>query len=155
MSELIRRLELELGTSLFARTTRRITLTDAGSELMGRAQTILELTDQAAEAVRAVARGQVGVVRLGITPPAGPVIAPHLARRLAALPPAPVVEIERMWLPALAAALQAGTIDVALTCGDLGPAGPGIETIELGREPLLVGLRPGDALAAQASVDLD
>jgi DNA-binding transcriptional LysR family regulator len=69
MSELIRKLELELGTVLFTRTTRRITLTDAGTELLGRAETILALTAQATEAVAAIARGSAGAVRLGITPP--------------------------------------------------------------------------------------
>lgn len=86
------------------------------------------MTAQAAEAVGATARGEVGVVRLGITPPAGPVIAPHLARHLAASRPAPSIEIQRMWLPALGTALQAGTIDAALTCGDLGIADPNITT---------------------------
>jgi DNA-binding transcriptional LysR family regulator len=39
ISELIRLLELELGTSLFICTTRRTALTDAGVELLERAQT--------------------------------------------------------------------------------------------------------------------
>ena len=154
MSELIRRLELELGTPLFTRTTRRTTLTDAGKELLERAEMILDLTVQAAEAVGAVARGHAGGVRLGITPPAGPVIAPHLARQFTASHPERSVDIQRMWLPALAAALQAGTIDVALTCGDLGIDNPNITTAEIGSEQLLIGLRRGDPYADEASIDL-
>ena len=154
MSECIRRLELELGAPLFTRTTRRITLTDAGSELLGRAETILELTVQAAEAVSATARGEVGVVRLGITPPAAPVIAPHLARHLAASGPVPSIEIQRMWLPALGAALRAGTIDAALTCGDLGLTDPTITTTAIGSERRLIGLRGGHALTAEPDIDL-
>jgi DNA-binding transcriptional LysR family regulator len=154
MSECIRRLERELGAPLFTRTTRRIALTDAGSELFGRAETILELTAQAAEAVGATVRGEVGVVRLGITPPAGPVIAPHLARHLAASRPAPSIEIQRMWLPALGTALRAGTIDAALTCGDLGITDPNITTTEIGSEQLLIGLRAGHALSAEPDIDL-
>src|ERR1700753_1412674 len=80
MSDLIRKLELELGTPLFTRTTRRVALTEAGTELLGRAETILDLTTEAVEAIGVIARGDTGAVRLGITPPAGPVIAPHLAR---------------------------------------------------------------------------
>jgi DNA-binding transcriptional LysR family regulator len=154
MSELIRRLELELGATLFTRTTRRITLTDAGTELLGRAATILELTAQAAEAIGTITRGEAGIVRLGITPPAGPVIAPHLARSLAASTPAPTIEIHRMWLPALRAALRAGTIDAALTCGDLGILDPNITTTEIGSEQLLIGLRAGHDLAAEPEIDL-
>lgn len=154
MSELIRKLELELGAPLFTRTTRRIALTDAGVELLGRAEAILELTAQAAEAVAAVAREGGRTVRLGITPAAGLLIAPHLARVFTASRSESSVVIERMWLPALTAALRAGTVDVALTCGYLLSVGHGIETIELGSERLLVGLRPDHPLAAASRIDL-
>ena len=154
MSELIRRLELELGTPLFTRTTRRITLTEAGTELRGRAETILALTAQAAEAVGAIARGKAATVQLGTTPPAGPVIAPHLAQRFRASCPELSVDIQRMWLPALGAALQAGTIDVALTCGYLEVDDPDIRTAVIGSERLLIGLRPDHPLAREPAVDL-
>src|SRR5579875_160778 len=120
MSELIRRLELELGTSLFVRTTRRITLTDAGAELLGRAEAILDLVERTTEAVRATIGGHAGVIMIGITPPAAPVLAPHLAGRFSAAHPDIRVEVSRMWLPALTASLLSGSVDVALTCGELG-----------------------------------
>ena len=154
MSELIQRLELELGAALFMRTTRRVALTEAGVELLGRAETILELTDQATQAVGAIARGTAGTVRLGVTPPAGAVIAPHLARRFAAAASELTVDIQRMWLPSLSAALHAGSIDAALTCGDLERPDPNITTREVGSEPLLIGLRPGHPLATETSIEL-
>jgi DNA-binding transcriptional LysR family regulator len=154
MTELIKRLEVELGTPLFIRTTRRITLTDAGIELLGRAETILDLAAQATGAVGAIAGGNVGTIRLGITPPAGPVIAPHLARHFTISRPEVSVDIQRMWLPALGAALQAGTIDAALTCGDLRISDPSITTVEIGSEQLLIGLRAGNPLAKEASIEL-
>ena len=155
MSELIRRLELELGTPLFTRTTRRIALTAAGTELLGRAETILDLTAQAAEAVGTIARGEAGAVRLGMTPPAGPVIAPHLVQQFRASSPELSVSVQRMWLPDLGAALRGGTIDVALTCGDLGIDAPEIRTAEVGSERLLIGLRPDDPLAGESSIELE
>ena len=81
-------------------------------------------------------------------------IAPNLARQFSAQRPGSPVEIQRMWLPALGAALQAGTIDVALTCGDLGIDVANITTAEIGSEQLLIGLRPGHPLAEEASIDL-
>lgn len=78
LSELIRRLERELGTPLFTRTTRRVALTSAGAELLVRSKGIL---DEIAAAVRRVAGGDAGTVRLGITPPVAPVLAPHLISR--------------------------------------------------------------------------
>jgi hypothetical protein len=41
LSELIRRLERELGTPLFTRTTRQVALTSAGAELLTRSRSFL------------------------------------------------------------------------------------------------------------------
>ena len=79
LSELIRRLERELGTPLFTRTTRRVALTSAGSELLTRSKSILDEIAAADAAVRRVAGGEAGTVQLGITPPVAPVLAPHLS----------------------------------------------------------------------------
>jgi DNA-binding transcriptional LysR family regulator len=154
MTELIHRLEVELGTPLFIRTTRRIALTEAGAELLRRAEAILDMAAQASEAVGAIARGDIGVVRLGVTPPAAPVIAPHLARRFTQSGQELSVDVQRMWLPVLGAALRAGSVDAALTCGNPGIADPDIRTVEICSERLLVGLRPGHPLAAAESIDL-
>ena len=77
LSELIRRLERELGTPLFTRTTRRVALTSAGTELLARSKVILEEVAAARAAVSRIAEGEAGTVRLGITPP----VAPDSARR--------------------------------------------------------------------------
>lgn len=82
LSDLIRRLEREVGAPLLTRTTRRVALTQAGVELFGRAKAILEDVEGAAAAIRRLADGDAGTVRLGITPPAAPVLAPHLADAL-------------------------------------------------------------------------
>ena len=55
LSELIRRLERELGVPLFIRTTQRVTLTAAGEELLIRAKAILDEVAAASAAVRRVA----------------------------------------------------------------------------------------------------
>ena len=78
LSELIRRLERELGTPLFTRTTRRVAMTSAGAELLARSKVILDEVAAADAAVRRVAAGEAGTVRLGITPPVVLVLAPHL-----------------------------------------------------------------------------
>lgn len=84
LSELIRRLERELGTPLF---------------------------------IRRVAGGDAGTVRLGITPLVAPVLAPHLISRFTPGAPQVTVDVQRMWLPALADALTSGRVDVVITCG--------------------------------------
>jgi DNA-binding transcriptional LysR family regulator len=153
LSELIRRLERELGTPLFTRTTRQVALTSAGAELLTRAKVILDEAAAAQAAVRRVADGEEGAVRLGITPPAAPVLAPHLINLFTAEAPQVTVDLQRMWLPDLLGAVAAGDIDVALTCGPVSePAG--IATEVFCAEPLVVGLRPSHRLASRDTIAL-
>ena len=138
LSELIRRLERELGTPLFTRTTRRVALTSAGAELSARSRLILEEVAAAKAAIRLVAGGDAGTVRVGITPPVAPSLAPHLVAIFAAEAPQVTIQMQRMWLPNMAEALLAGDIDVALTCG-LIPEPGGIASEVFCAEALLVG----------------
>ncbi len=153
LSELIRRLERELGTPLFTRTTRRVAMTSAGAELLARSKVILDEVAAADAAVRRVAAGEAGTVRLGVTPPVVPVLAPHLISQFSAEAPHVTVNLQRMWLPAMTEALVSGRIDVAITCG-LIPVPEGIANEVFCAEPLLVGLRPGHRLAGQDTVAL-
>ena len=92
-------------------------------------------------------------MRLGITPPAAPVLAPHLISLFAAKASQVTVELQRMWLPELLDAVVTGDIDVALTCG-LVPEPAGIATEVFCAERLLVGLRPDHRLAGRDLVAL-
>lgn len=146
LSELIRRLERELDTPLFTRTTRQVSLTSAGAELLARSKVILDEVAAAKAAVRRVAGGEAGTVRLGITPTVAPVLAPHLISRFTSEAPQVTVDLQRMWLPTLVGAVVTGGVDVALTCG-LVPEPEGIASEVFCAEPLLVGLRRGHRLA--------
>ena len=117
LSELIRRLERELGCPLFTRTTRRVAITAAGEELLARTKGILDEVTSAKAAVHRVASGEAGTVRVGITPPVATVLGPHLVERFSAAAPSVTVDMQRMWLPSLTTALAAGKVDVAITCG--------------------------------------
>jgi len=65
LSEQIRRLEAELGVSLFARTGRRLELTEAGRLLLPQAERTLEAAQAAAESVREVRDVTGGTVAFG------------------------------------------------------------------------------------------
>ncbi|TPG34965.1 LysR family transcriptional regulator [Mycolicibacterium hodleri] len=153
LSDLIRRLERELGAPLLTRTTRKVALTGAGQELLGRAKVILDEVAAAAAAVRRTAQGETGTVRVAITPPAAPVLAPHLNSAACEHLPDVDVAVQRMWLPDLTRALAEGTTDVAITCARL-PDVPGVVNTVFCSEPLLVGLRPDHHLAGDAEVAL-
>ncbi len=153
LSELVRRLERELGTPLFTRTTRRVALTGAGVELLGRAKVILDDVASATAAVRRIAHGDAGSVRVGITPPVAPILAVHLRDALTAKAPDVELVVERMWLPDLARSVAQGSIDVALTCGLVFEPDGVVGEVFCG-EPLLVGLRSDHRLAASDTVAL-
>ena len=153
LSEQIRRLERELGAPLFTRTTRRVVITSAGAELLTRSKVILDEVSSAKAEVQRVAGCEAATVRLGITPPVAPVLAPHLIGVLATEVPQVTVSVHRMWLPALAEALLNGDIDVAITCG-LIPEPAGVATEIFCAEPLLVGLRPDHRLVGRDTVAL-
>jgi DNA-binding transcriptional LysR family regulator len=65
VSEAIRLLERRLGTRLFDRTSRRVTLTPAGAELRQRLAPILDHLDRALGDTRDYATGIAGVLRVG------------------------------------------------------------------------------------------
>ncbi|MEP9362507.1 LysR family transcriptional regulator [Nocardioides sp. CN2-186] len=153
LSELIQRLERELGARLFVRTTRKVSLTGAGDELLPRARDILDRAEAAKSAVRRVAAGAAGSLRIGITPPAAPVLVPYLVERFAELAPLVEVTVEQLWLPALSQKLDAGEIDVGVTCA-ITVARPGTRHEVFCAERLLVALRPTHPHAADATVEL-
>lgn len=153
LSDLVRRLERELGTPLFVRTTRRVALTEAGRVLLDHSRTVLSGVAEARAAVAAVGAGETGLVRLGFTPPVAPVLAPHLVAGFGAAAPGVRLEQAQLWLPTLQHALAERAVDVAVTCGVF-EATPDTETELFAAEPLLVGLRPEHRLAFEKSVDL-
>jgi DNA-binding transcriptional LysR family regulator len=85
LSQQIRDLEHELKTALFARTSRRVELTAAGSVFLEHARAILAQAEQAAEQARAIGFGHIGTLDIGTTGsvllgPLGSLIAAFSAR---------------------------------------------------------------------------
>lgn len=153
LSDLVRRLEREVGATLLMRTSRRVALTNAGVEMLERAKLILEQAGAAVAAMHQWADGDAGVVRLGIAPPVAPVLTPHLGAVLHAEAPDVELRVRRMWPYDLERAVADDSVDVALTCGPV-PAMLGVVSMEYCGEPWLVGLRPGHRLADREAVVL-
>ncbi|GAB3561546.1 LysR substrate-binding domain-containing protein [Spelaeicoccus albus] len=65
LSQQIVKLERELGTALFDRTSRTVRLTPAGSALAHEAQALLERAERSVEFVQQVGAGNRGVLRIG------------------------------------------------------------------------------------------
>ena len=87
LSAQIRTLESQLGCRLFLRTTRRVELTPSGKQLLDDARDILARADEAVAKVRAVARGELGVVRIGFVAHGAGEVGTEIVRRFAAALP--------------------------------------------------------------------
>jgi DNA-binding transcriptional LysR family regulator len=153
LSELVPRLERELGTPLLTRATRPVHLTEAGAEFLLRARALLDDAAEAVKVVRRIGTGQSGTVRVGVTPPAAPVLVPHLRTTLAEVAPDVDLVVARLWLPLLEQAVSDGTVDVGITCGRLDDV-PGVATRVFCAQPLLVGVRPSHPLAGEPAIPL-
>lgn len=153
LSDMVRRLEREMGTPLLTRTTRKVALTGAGSELLVRARLILDDVATAGAAVQRVARGHAGTVRVGITPPVAPVLGAHLVTAFGELMPDVELDVQRMWLFHVQKALAEGSVDILISCGLVPDPPYGVSEIICG-EPLLVSVRRHHRLAGHSGIDL-
>ncbi len=79
VSQQIRDLEAEVGTALFERTTRRVTLTRAGADFLAQALDILDKSGEAIGRARAIGAGAAGIVNVGLT---GSMLAGPLGRAI-------------------------------------------------------------------------
>jgi DNA-binding transcriptional LysR family regulator len=156
VSATIRALERELGTQLFERTTRRVTLTDSGRALLPEARATLEASRLAVDAVDQVKGGVRGTVSLGIMQATAShaVSVPRLIAGFQAEHPLVTVTARHVGgSESIAAYLREGSLDLGILSM---PADPrGLELTELGREPMLVACPPQHPLAGRDSVAIE
>lgn len=153
LSQAIRQLEKELGTTLFTRTTRHVSLTAAGEFLRGEAERVLEAVDDSVRGVQRIGEGQFGLVRLGFTGTAAFTALPRITRALTRDLPGVAVEVHADLLtPALATRLSEGSLDLAVLRPPVSPGGLRLRSIEV--EPLLLAAPAEHPLAGQASITM-
>ncbi len=80
LSRQIRDLEEELGVQLFRRTAKSLALTEPGKLFLNEARAVLLRADKAVQAVRAVAAGQRGQLRVGYAPSLTVELLPNVLR---------------------------------------------------------------------------
>ncbi|MFD4599415.1 LysR substrate-binding domain-containing protein [Streptomyces sp. NPDC058464] len=147
LSRTLEQLESRVGVRLVHRTTRALSLTDAGQRLYERAHLILrQLDDALTETARGVRPLRVGFAWAAL----GDRTVPVLRTWRQAHPDTPI-EVHRPDDPE--AALRRGEIDAALLRGAPAP-GAGLEVRPLYREGRLAALPEGDPLARRAAVRL-
>jgi DNA-binding transcriptional LysR family regulator len=150
LSASIRALEDELGTALFARTTRRVELTDAGLAFVPHARAVLAESAAARDAVVRATRELSGRLAVGAEQCLGAVDVPPLLERFHRRYPQVDITFSQAGSHDLVNQVRAGRLDVAFvaTTDHLS----GVSATELGRRPVVL-LCPPDHPLAAARVD--
>ncbi|MEV4600635.1 LysR family transcriptional regulator [Amycolatopsis sp. NPDC049253] len=150
VSQQVRRLERSLGAELFERTTRTVSLTEAGERFLPHARAVLAAAERAADAVADFRAERARLVRLGTSDGLGDRLDGFLAAftRLA-----PDVQLELVHAPTKARLRQIrdGALDAAFLRGDW-PA-DGLDLTPLWTDEVLVALPATHPLAAREVVD--
>jgi DNA-binding transcriptional LysR family regulator len=115
LSVAIRQLEAELGTELFRRSSREVTLTEAGRVLLEGARRTLAEAERAVAAARRAGAGDLGALLIGFSWSARFQTLPALGRAFRARRPDVELLTEEIWNSRMARALRDGKIDVAVS----------------------------------------
>lgn len=156
VSQHLGRLERETGGPLCVRGPSGVTLTQAGSALLVRADAIAGELHVAEEELAAIAQLRVGRVRLAAFPSAAATLVPRAVAALSAARPGVEVCFVEAEPPEAVRAVSSGDVDVALVFGHHGPPADlgALVWRELVREPAHLVVPPGHRAARAASVRL-
>jgi DNA-binding transcriptional LysR family regulator len=151
LSQQIKRLELQLGVRLFARTRAKVELTEAGAAALAPARVAVEAAATIDELARGFGRGELGELRLGISPGAH-YVAQALLSEFARRRPKVRVRASQDNSGALAAQIAKGRLELAL--GFCTAPTPGVLREPLQAEPAVVAIAAGHPLAKNSAVTL-
>lgn len=150
----VARLEHSLGTRLFDRTSRRVSLTATGAALQPRARALLAAAHDVRVAVGRTARGELGVVRIGVVGTALLGLVPPLVRTVQRRHPGIDVVLSEQTGAAQAVDLRGGALDLGVLHADPEDRIAGLALLPLPPEPLVVVVPADHRLAGRTSVRL-
>lgn len=110
----IRRLEAELGTTLFEHVGRRVRLTEAGVALRARARLMLQAASDTMREIHAFATGEAGHVRLGASATAVEFLLPEITTALIQAVPDVTLDIAVGMNDVLVSSLKSGQLDLVI-----------------------------------------
>lgn len=155
LSAQIRHLESQLGVTLLRRSTRAVSLTEAGRALVERGPAALAGMEQAWEAARRAGRGEVGTLRLAYPLSAGHDTAPCLIQALHETYPHITVTTEVLPTPKVLLAVRDGRADAGIARAPAPMEGTRLQPLREDRMGILVATDhplAGNATAALSDV---
>jgi len=152
----VQRLERDLGLALALRSTRGITLTEAGTRLLSHADAVASRLAAAGQEMDALRTLRTGRLRLAAFPSAAATLIPPALARLAAAAPHLDTWLTELEPPEALAAVLAGDIDLAVIFHHPGVASPDrhpdLVIHVLGDDPVLVVLPAHHPLADSGGI---
>ncbi len=149
----LQRLERTVGLPLARRSTRGVTLTEAGVALLNHADAVAARLAAAEEEMAALRTMQAGRLRIAAFPSAAATIVPPALARLADIAPGLDLRLTEHEPPEARAAVLAGEVDLALLFGHRGDsdpdAHPDLVSHALTDDPVFAVLPADHALAAR------
>ena len=144
LSRAIRALEARLGVTLFERSRRRVELTGEGVRLLDEARRTLGQLERAVQALRGMASGETGRLRIGFVSLADYGVLPGLLKAFKSAHRGVALALREMLSPDQAQALAARELDFGLL---LPPVAGELEHLVVQRERFVAALPSGHRLA--------
>ena len=150
LSVAIRKLEGELGVTLFVRKAHRVEPTVEGKILLSRAERIFSEIDSAINEIADTVELRTGHVRLGMPPMFGLEYFPSVIAQFHAAYPRIAMTVIEGSADDIGGLLDAGGIDLAML--ESRRVRPQWRKVEVGREEMVLCVAPGHKLAARKSI---
>jgi DNA-binding transcriptional LysR family regulator len=154
LSQAIAKLEAAIGVQLLVRNRQAVELTQAGTELLSRARSMLSARDEALNRIRLIDQGEAGVLRVGVAVFAEHAVMPALSA-LTARHPRLVIDRVVALTDRLVEQLEAGMLDAVL--GHAMPTIVEMESVQselMIKEPLAALVRHSSHLAGRSSITI-
>jgi len=153
LSVAIKKLEEELGVTLFERGPGEVSVTPVGQRVVEQAQRVLEEASRVKELAAAGHDPLAGTLRLGAIYTIGPYLLPKLIPVLRRMAPAMQLMIQENFTHRLAEMLKQGEVDVILVALPFSESG--VATRAVYDEPFLVAVPQGHALEKKRHITSD
>ena len=150
LSVAIKKLEAELGVTLFVRKAHRVEPTAEGRILLARAERIFNEMDSAVHEISDAVELRSGVVRLGMPPMFGLEYFPSLIAQFHAAYPKISMTFVEGSADEVGGLLDAGAIDIAMI--ESRRVRPQWKQVQVGREEMVLCVAPGHPLARRKSI---
>lgn len=153
LSAQLKKLEDYLGVQLIERQPKRVTLTEAGAEIVARSREMLRASEEVLELARAHRDPLAGRLRVGLIPTVGPYLLPRVAPAARKALPRLTLLLYEYRTEALLEKLRAGELDLGILA--LPVQMDGLESRDLFNEPFLVALPREHRLAKRSALRVE